>query len=275
MDIYDIPNLPNVSEPRSLSHSSSHGLASVILYIALVLAVFSGIYWCIQDYRFFLSLGRGGPQYNAVGWFKVHIMTRPFTLAQQDQTWTGDYPDDGARKEIMALPIRQGPRPIIRGIAPQRQFDQRPEPEMNLRVLDIFSSFVKANPHLLQERLSHAEKHNLALFVHPSLMSKPDNLPEVAPIFKGEIGHVHGESSLHLYFSPADAKIIIEKGWAERHRCARTQPWWFGGIKAMWGIGDSFLIVYAPRNEAELDVLKTLIRASAMWMTGEQPIVKP
>jgi hypothetical protein len=106
-------------------------------------------------------------------------------------------------------------------------------------------------------------------------MSKPDNLPEIAPIFKGEIGHVHGESSLHLYFSPADAKIIIEKGWAERHRCSRTQPWWLGGIKAMFGIGDTFLIVYAPRNEAELEVLKTLIRASAMWMTGERQIVKP
>ena len=43
----------------------------------------------------------------------------------------------------------------------------------------------------------------------------------------------------------------------------------------MWGIGNSFLIVYAPRNEEELGVLKTLIKASAMWMTGEQLIVKP
>lgn len=43
----------------------------------------------------------------------------------------------------------------------------------------------------------------------------------------------------------------------------------------MWGIGSTFLIVYAPRSEDELEVLKTLIGASAMWMTGEQQVVKP
>jgi hypothetical protein len=106
-------------------------------------------------------------------------------------------------------------------------------------------------------------------------MSRPDRLPEIAPIFKGELGHLHGESSLHFYFSPPDARVIIEKGWAGRHRLSKTQPWWLGGIKAMWGIGNSFLIVYAPRDADELDVLKTLIKASAVWMTGQQQIVKP
>ena len=128
---------------------------------------------------------------------------------------------------------------------------------------------------MLQERVSHAEKHNLALFIHSSLLSKPVNLPEIAPIFNGELGHIHGDSSLHLYFSPADAKVIIEKGWAERHRCAKTQPWWLGGMKHMWGIGDTFLIVYAPRDDEELGVLKVLVRASAMWMSGEQQVFKP
>ena len=94
-------------------------------------------------------------------------------------------------------------------------------------------------------------------------------------MFEGELGHIHGETSLHLYLSPADAKVIIKKGWAERHRCARTQPWWFGGVKNMWCIGDSFLLVYAPRNDEELEVLGTLIRASAMFMTGEQQVIKP
>jgi hypothetical protein len=73
----------------------------------------------------------------------VHIITRPFTLAQQDLTWTGDYPDDGAHKDIMALPVRQGPRPMIRGIAPQRQFNQRPEPGMNLVSLSSLPLSIK------------------------------------------------------------------------------------------------------------------------------------
>jgi hypothetical protein len=142
-------------------------------------------------------------------------------------------------------------------------------------VLNVLSGFARANPQLLQEQRSAAEKHHLALFVHSGLLSKSANLPDIAPMFKGELGHIHAESSLHLNFSPADAKIIIERGWAERHRCAKTQPWWLGGSKHMWGIGNTFLIVYAPRSEEELQVLRILVRASAIWMTGEQEIVMP
>jgi hypothetical protein len=131
------------------------------------------------------------------------------------------------------------------------------------------------NPKLLQQRLSCFEKHHYALFLHPDLLTKPANIPETAVQSKGELGHIHGDTSLHLYFSHADAKVIIEKGWAERHRCARTQPWWFGNVKNMWKIGDTFLFVYAPRDEEELDVLRTLIRASATFMTGEQLVVEP
>lgn len=130
------------------------------------------------------------------------------------------------------------------------------------------------NPKLLQQRVSGVEKHHNALFVHPSLLAKSAHLPEAATVSKGELGHIHGETSLHLYFSPADAKVIMQRGWAQRHRCARTQPWWLGGMNNMWNIGPTFLIVYAPRDEAEVDVLRTLIRASARFMTGEQDVVE-
>lgn len=143
------------------------------------------------------------------------------------------------------------------------------------RVLSLFASIVLKNPNLLEQKLSSLEKHNIALFVHPSLLSKPHNLPETSVMSKGELGHIHGDTSMHLYFSPADAKIIIEKGWAERHRSARTQPWWFGGKKYMFNIGDSFLIVYAPRDEHEFDVLRTLLRASARFMTNDETVVEP
>ena len=130
------------------------------------------------------------------------------------------------------------------------------------------------NPKLLQQRLSGFEKHHFALFVHPGLLAKPANLPDTALVSNGELGHIHGDTSLHLYFSQADAKVIIEKGWAQRHRLARTQPWYFGGGKHMWNIGDTFLLVYAPRDETELDVLRTLIRASAKFMTGEEDVAE-
>lgn len=143
------------------------------------------------------------------------------------------------------------------------------------RVLCLFTSVALNNPQLLQQRVSGFERHHFALFLHPSVLAKPSNLPETAIVSRGELGHIHSETSLHLYFSPADAKVIVEKGWAQRHRCARTQPWWFGGGKHMWKIGDTFLIVYAPRNEEELDVLATLIKASASFMSGEATVAAP
>ncbi|KIW49072.1 hypothetical protein PV05_10786 [Exophiala xenobiotica] len=269
----DIYLLQNATEPQPTASSLS--LPSILVVLGLILSFINLTYWCIQDYRLYKSLGPGGPPYNAYGWFLTSFIVRPFTLAAKDTLWTGDYPDDGAHKEILALPNRRGTRPVILGIAPQRQFSQNPEPGMNVRVTSLFTSVVMRNPTLLQQKLSSLEKHNIAIFVHSNLLSKPDNLPEVAVVSEGELGHIHGDASMHLYFSPADAKVIIEKGWAERHRCARTQPWWLGGKKYKWKIGESFLIVYAPRDEEELEVLQILIRASARFMTGDETVVAP
>ncbi|EXJ89032.1 hypothetical protein A1O3_02096 [Capronia epimyces CBS 606.96] len=272
MDLY---NLPNVTEPPQ-PMASSLSIPSILLVTTLMVALISLVYWCVQDYRLYMSLGPGGPPYNIWGWILTSFLVRPFTLAADDTTWTGDYPDFGCHKEIEALPERAGERPVVLGIAPQRQFTQSPGPEMNKRVSSLFATAEQNNSKLLQQRLSAFERHHVALFVHQILLlSNPESLPETAIRSGGEIGHLHGETSLHLYFSPADAKVIIDKGWAERHRCARTQPWWFGWRKYLWSIGDTFLLVYAPRDEAEYDILKTLIRASARFMTGREDIAEP
>ena len=48
-----------------------------------------------------------------------------------------------------------------------------------------------------------------------------------------------------------------------------------GGGKHWWNIGETFLMVYAPRDEEEVDVLRTLIRASTRFMTGEEDVAEP
>ena len=125
----DIYNLPNVTEPQPTSSFMSFPPVPVTATLIVSLVWFA--YWCIQDYRLFKSLGRGGPPHNVYGWILTSFIVRPFTLAARDTTWTGDYPDSGAHKEILALPNREGERPIVKGIAPQRQFSQRPTAEMN------------------------------------------------------------------------------------------------------------------------------------------------
>ncbi|KAL2410508.1 hypothetical protein ABEF95_012005 [Exophiala dermatitidis] len=271
MDLYNLPNATDPPRPTA----SSLSIPSLLCATTFAVWLISFVYWCVQDYRLYKSLGPGGPPYNVRGWLEVSFFVRPFTLAADETLWTGDYPRTGCHKEIEALPERAGERPVVKGIAPQRQFNQFAPKDMNSRILSVFASLVKKNSGLLEQKLSVFEKHHIALFVHHDLLSKSKELPETAIRSKGELGHIHGEASVHLYFSPADAKVIVEKGWAERHRCARTQPWYFGWKKYMFGIGDTFLFVYVPRNDEELDVLKTLLWASARFMTGEKDIVAP
>lgn len=90
----------------------------------------AGVAWCINDYRKFLALGPGGPPYNIAGWAVVTFIIRPFALSSRDTICTGDYPAEGAHADILALPVREGPRAELGGIAPHRQLSQHPGSSM-------------------------------------------------------------------------------------------------------------------------------------------------
>lgn len=66
---------------------------------------------------------------------------------------------------------------------------------------NTFQSAKSRNPYLY-------ERHHDALFVaHKLLESQPDTMPNTAIIARGELGHAHPDLSVHLYLSPADARI--------------------------------------------------------------------
>lgn len=138
---------------------------------------------------------------------------------------------------------------------------------------DLFlKNIVEHNPTLLEAKISHYEKHNRALYVKPDVLSSPTNVPEAALVAQGEIGHVHPDLSIHLCFSEADAKAIMEKGWGERHRLARKAPWYYVRGKYPMGVPPTWVLIYGPRDEAELEVVKTFLTASAGFMTGGRDI---
>lgn len=66
---------------------------------------------------------------------------------------------------------------------------------------------------------------------------------------------------MHLTLHPADAKAAVEKGWAEMHPLARGG--WFEQF-----VPAGFLMVYAPRDEAEVEVVMRIVRAAAWWVGG-------
>ena len=55
---------------------------------------------------------------------------------------------------------------------------------------------------------------------------------------------------------PDDAKVVLEKGWGQRHPLARGG--WLGRY-----VPREFIMVYAPRDSTELDVVCRIIEAAA------------
>lgn len=76
---------------------------------------------------------------------------------------------------------------------------------------------------------------------------------------------------MHLYLSPADARILVEKGWAERHRMAVPDDGWLK-LRRVSGIGSTYLMFYGPRDEQEMEVLRTVLESSIRYMTGRDEV---
>jgi phospholipase/carboxylesterase len=76
-----------------------------------------------------------------------------------------------------------------------------------------------------------------------------------------EFAHLHPESdgSLHVALPVRLAADAIERGWAVAHPLA--------GIRLTPGM----VLVYGPRDEAELDVVTAIVTTSHAWAAGLSP----
>lgn len=66
------------------------------------------------------------------------------------------------------------------------------------------------------------------------------------------------DGSMHLNLAPKDAKLVLERGWGQRHPLS--------GRMLYTGL----LMIYAPRGEEELEVVKRITKASIRFMLGEE-----
>ncbi|KXH52776.1 hypothetical protein CNYM01_05159 [Colletotrichum nymphaeae SA-01] len=223
-----------------------------------------------RDYRAYIALGPGGVPHNALGWLLVTLGLRPFALSKSSATWTGDYPDHGSHAEIRELPERKGERAELGGIVPHRQLSQHAPEKMREFIENLFANAVTQNPSLLTTKLSLYERNNPALFLHPQILSSLSSSSSSTPVIaRGEIAHHHTDLSIHLYLSPADAKLAIQKRWAERHRLSLPK----GSFLAnRLHLADSYLMVYGPRDEEEMEVLAEMLRCGVRFMTGREDV---
>jgi hypothetical protein len=209
-----------------------------------------------RDYLNFLSLGPGGTPSTFYGYLKITTLRlfalpdpyTPATIAEKV------YPPIGYYHLVQSWsPTRKGPRPTIAGIAPQRQIDQDGCPDMYQLLRTSLINLATRHPESFRIGQSCFEKKGLALFARDPINST----------CRGEIVHVHhSDRSMHMNLHPDDAKIVLEEGWGERHPLAR------GGWMKQY-VPREFLMVYSPRNRAELGVIIRIIEAAQYWVSGK------
>lgn len=246
--------------PPSL-HNNPRTITALVVALALSLPTAS---YARRSYRGYLALGPGGMPYNPLGWAIQGLLqliaqwdTRspaPFSKPSNQKP----YEPHGTTPFLAAsplLPQRAGDRPDVPGyVAPQRQVTQQGGEDTRARMTAFLGALAARNPGVLVLRPSGLEGVGTpALWLDPAVVEPPVYLRFI----KGELAHVHPEASSHVTVSLADAEELTRKGWAERHRLSGV-----GGT----GIPLGYVMVYAPRDEAELEVWKGVVRAGLLFV---------
>ena len=256
--------LANAFNPRQLTSTLGAHPAAVLSTLGVAIA----LPFVISDYRLFISYGPNGVPSNVVGWLFV-TFTRLLAREQRSPAPYDDkalpfanepgyLPTDFPRPRGSKRPTL-GPHP-----APQRQLDQLPGDDMRQRLIKRFAELGhKAEQKgLVEIRQSLYERQHKALFV-----SKTRDWHALAHQTRGEISHVHagGDGTIHVVLHPADCKKLLERGWSQRHAWSGV-----GAIKLLVGatLPLNYVLVYAPRNEAELDIAMGIVTAAIQFMTG-------
>jgi hypothetical protein len=248
----DLPTLDLSTLPFNIPLPSPQTLTIFSTLTTLLLPLLACIYFQ-KDYKHYLSLGPGGTPSTPLGYLKIKTLSlislrdplRPLPVPPHFRPQRGFF-------SPTSLPNRQGKRPLIHGIAPQRQQSEKSTPEVYASLVAELRNLTANPKNCVIERTSCFEKHSSGLFA-------------TTPITRtcgGEICHAHpSDGSLHLSLHPADARILIQAGWGERHPLAKGG--WFRRF-----VPREFVLVYAPRNETEVGVVMDVVAAAVWWVSG-------
>lgn len=241
--------------------------------IMIGLAMCPLVAWVMESYQTYLDVGPGGLPHNVFGWLiqgAAQLIARHdvrdhkvFLSEPSARQGLGPY---GTKSFLSKpLPERKGERPIVPGfVAPQRQMSDRGprNAEMKERLIGYQAKIVAANPSLLFKDASRLEGVGT-----PALwfaVSRERSIPTYLKKTKGEFAHVHPEATMHVTMSLVDAEEVVRKGWGERHPLS--------GVKGFWPL--SYVLVYAPRDDAEFEVCKRVIEASVRFTCAGGPEVR-
>jgi hypothetical protein len=145
-----------------------------------------------------------------------------------------------------SLPRRRGGRPHTTPTNPHTQLDQQPT---DSRLVEELARRAFSLPGVVEEPSGISVPGARALVLEAS---EPAGPPEAFLIGR-EFAHLHPDPdhSLHAMLPTEAVAEAVDAGWAEPHPVA---------LRGL--IPPTAVMLYAPRDEEELDVIDGLVRAS-------------
>lgn len=151
----------------------------------------------------------------------------------------------------LELPVRAGESPLVTEGIPHIQLDQTAPDEMFAKL----SSWAFALDGVVEQPSRASLPGAKALTVSPELPAHAE-----MTIVGREFAHIHpqtsGSGSLHLRLPTDQARQVVDSGWGEWH------PF------AVEGTMPGMVMVYAPRSDTDLEVIKHIIQAALASATS-------
>ncbi|KDQ58436.1 hypothetical protein JAAARDRAFT_154908, partial [Jaapia argillacea MUCL 33604] len=216
-----------------------------------------------------MSYGPGGLPYNVVGWFASGVLLKSMAIGA-DVIGTDLYDKNPDKRSFLPAgfpPRPRGERPDIGPHPlPQRQLNQPAPKKIKEMLVREFEKIVRDNQDIIDYRDSVHEGRTKSLFI-----KKDQPQSAATKMMLGEISHIHGtgDYSVHVVLAPQDCKKVIASGWGQRHP--------LDGVRASklvlgWWVPKEYVLVYAPRNEEEVQIVVQIVKAAVGYMTGRYDV---
>ena len=150
------------------------------------------------------------------------------------------------------LPERIGEAPEIGQVPPQLQFSDKSPKDIYQKFHDwMFSTF----PKVRKETSQISVPTSIAMWLDEN--EDVGHIDAFMPPSGGrEFTHLHLDGSIHTVVGTEVEDEIITKNWGVRHM------YYDQGVKE--------ILVYAPRNENEIEIAKTIVIKSYEYATGKK-----
>ncbi|KAH7396830.1 hypothetical protein DE146DRAFT_52355 [Phaeosphaeria sp. MPI-PUGE-AT-0046c] len=215
------------------------------------------VFW--YDFTSWKRFGTGGTPPTLQGYVKIRRWGLYLLYNRQNLLDPSPIPDTGPSYiKPQRVSYRVGNRPTLtRWTLPQRQAPEKITATASSTLHNLMQEFVSTPAYAayIEKRPSKTEGGT-----GPAIYVKPDvkTINPVAHKIFYEVAHVHpAENSLHVYVSPQDAKLVMRRGWGQR-------------FPVTWLAPPSWIMVYAPRNEQEVEVVREIVRAAVCFAVGQE-----